>query len=164
MSKPTIYITNFSAKSLHGPGAVWSIMALPAWYHEGAGRVATLMPQISDLQDCKEGRISFEMYRSSFVHELTRLPAGSLRPGKLNACEPRTWQLIRAVADGDTLACACKLEAAAAGRCHRVWAAEALHTSGLWRVILDGRELGAAEPAAPAQMGLFHGAEARSAP
>lgn len=44
------------------------------------------------------------------------------------------------VSDGDTLCCACSRDDAAAGRCHRVWAAAALVRAG-WRVILDGKEL-----------------------
>jgi len=36
--------------------------------------------------------------------------------------------------------CACSRAAAAAGMCHRVWAAEALARAG-WRVVLDGVEV-----------------------
>ncbi len=44
------------------------------------------------------------------------------------------------VPDGATLICACSRQAAAAGRCHRVIAADLLKRAG-WSVVLDGRSL-----------------------
>jgi hypothetical protein len=43
-----------------------------------------------------------------------------------------------ALPDGVTLVCTCAVSEAAAGRCHRVWAAGVLAESG-YRVILDGQ-------------------------
>lgn len=50
------------------------------------------------------------------------------------------WARIGDVPDGATLICACSREAAAAGRCHRVIAADLLKRAG-WAVVLDGRAL-----------------------
>lgn len=50
------------------------------------------------------------------------------------------WTHDGAVPDGATLICACSREAAAAGRCHRVIAADLLKRAG-WTVVLDGRSL-----------------------
>lgn len=61
-----------------------------------------------------------------------------LPPGKLWAV-PDEGPLLR-VADGDSLLCACSREEAAAGRCHRAWAAPVLVAAG-WRVVLDGVEV-----------------------
>ena len=48
------------------------------------------------------------------------------------------WERVGEVPDGATLICACSREAAAAGRCHRVIAADLLKRAG-WSVVLDGR-------------------------
>lgn len=48
------------------------------------------------------------------------------------------WARVGEVPDGATLICACSREAAAAGRCHRVIAADLLKRAG-WSVVLDGR-------------------------
>ncbi|HNC23991.1 MAG TPA: hypothetical protein PLU52_07275 [Opitutaceae bacterium] len=50
------------------------------------------------------------------------------------------WARLGDVPDGATLICACSQEAAAAGRCHRVIAADLLKRAG-WSVVLDGRRL-----------------------
>lgn len=50
------------------------------------------------------------------------------------------WTHTGSVPDGATLICACSREAAAAGRCHRVIAADLLKRAG-WTVVLDGRNL-----------------------
>lgn len=50
------------------------------------------------------------------------------------------WTHTGDVPDGATLICACSREAAAAGRCHRVIAADLLTRAG-WSVVLDGRNL-----------------------
>lgn len=48
------------------------------------------------------------------------------------------WRERGPVPGGATLICACSREAAAAGRCHRVIAADLLKRAG-WSVVLDGR-------------------------
>ena len=50
------------------------------------------------------------------------------------------WARVGEVPDGATLICACSREAAAAGRCHRVIAADLLKRAG-WSVVPDGRIL-----------------------
>ena len=47
---------------------------------------------------------------------------------------------LHQVKDGSTLICACGVEKARDGKCHRVWAGVLLAAHG-WRVVLDGAEL-----------------------
>jgi hypothetical protein len=67
------------------------------------------------------------------------------RPAAANSTTSRIWdgndwERIGPVPGGATLICACSREAAAAGRCHRVIAADLLKRAG-WTVVLDGRSL-----------------------
>lgn len=67
------------------------------------------------------------------------------RPAQAGSTASRTWdgqewERVGEVPDGATLICACSREAAAAGRCHRVIAADMLKRAG-WSVVLDGRLL-----------------------
>lgn len=130
---PTLHVTNFaSRKAPHrGPGRVYGIMAAPRQWEQGDGRVQLLAPELGQLRAIQAGLITVEQYRRRY---LAKLQGRELRPGLL-----LTHNGAR-VADGDTLCCSCSREAAAEGRCHRVWAAERLVWAG-WRVILDGVEL-----------------------
>lgn len=60
--------------------------------------------------------------------------------GILHQWDGSLWVKGMVVPDGATLICACSREAAAAGRCHRVIAADLLKRAG-WTVVLDGRSL-----------------------
>jgi hypothetical protein len=67
------------------------------------------------------------------------------RPAQAGSTTSRTWdgqewERVGEVPDGATLICACSREAAGAGRCHRVIAADMLKRAG-WSVVLDGRNL-----------------------
>ncbi len=110
----------------------------------GDGKVSLLVPSLSALWDIKTRAIGLDEYRERFV---ARLEPAEIGPGSLLADfdDGDEWEGIgsypgRFVADGDTLCCACSRDEAAAGRCHRVWAAEALAAAG-WRVVLDGVEV-----------------------
>lgn len=138
---PTLYLTNWSSRKLHGPGRALTIMAAPRHWEKGAGCVSALLPLLSDLRDVQAGRISADEYRHRFEEHLDACAeAGSLPPGRLLYEVPPFDDIPAPVRDGDTLCCACSRADAAAGRCHRVWAAQALVHAG-WRVVLDGVEV-----------------------
>lgn len=136
-----IYLTNAaSRKPPHrGPGRVWSIMAFPRvnFGEAGEGSAFSLVPDDDHLLALKAGEMTLALYRAHFVEQLLE-GREHLAPGKLHARLPdERWTKV---ADGDTLICCCSRAAAAAGRCHRVWAGEALKEAG-WTVVLDGVEL-----------------------
>ena len=136
---PTIHLTNWSSRKLHGPGRLLTIMAAPRQWERGAGSVPLLEPDIGDLLDVRRGQLTIDDYREHTEGDiLRRLERGALSPGVLSVS--RAADGVGVVVDGDTLCCACSREDAAAGRCHRVWAAPALVRAG-WRVILDGVEV-----------------------
>jgi hypothetical protein len=154
---PTLHVTNWSSwKRLHGPGRAFTMMANPRHWERGKGRVPRLTPMQEWVRDAKAGRLSLDAYRALYDERLVtsgqlapyghirdakgRRPVGSrLAPGELYAVAWGGPNIIM-VGHGDTLCCACSRAKAAAGECHRVWAAEALVRAG-WRVILDGQEL-----------------------
>lgn len=141
--KPTLYITNWSSKALHGLGRKLTIMARPRHWERGAGCCALLVPSEEDLLSVQCGQIDIQEYRRRFEEGLTRpMLSGStsLSPGGLRAAIYRGNIGMSDVQSGDTLLCACSRAAAGRGECHRVWAAAALGAAG-WRVILDGKEL-----------------------
>lgn len=140
---PTLYVTNHSSRTLHGPGRRLTIMAAPRAWEHGDGRVSSLVPALSDLREVQRGQLGFDAYRQRFMAEVE---LSHLRPGTLwidqggeewDGLHPRPNRYVQ---DGDTLCCACSREAAGRGECHRVWAAELLRQAG-WRVVLDGVEL-----------------------
>lgn len=128
---PTIHVTNHSSRALH-KGRVYTIMALPREWEHGEGTVRLLVPKVIDLRAVQSGALTMDAYRERY---LAGLVGADLRPGVL-ATEGGT-----VLADGDTICCSCAKDEAAAGRCHRVWAAEELHAQG-WSVVLDGRLVG----------------------
>lgn len=146
----TIYLTNAASRNppYRGPGHVWSIMAAPRpqYGEAGEGTVNDLVPMLGHLQALKAGEMTLEQYREHYIWELHHL-TGPLGSGHLwasarppNPARPRTVFGWKPVADGDTLICCCSRAEAAKGRCHRVWAAQALAEAG-WEVILDGKPL-----------------------
>ncbi|MFA5801174.1 MAG: hypothetical protein WC911_01725 [Thermoleophilia bacterium] len=129
---PTLYLTNFSSKKLHH-GHVYTIMAKPRTWEHGEGTVSALVPR--RFRDYQQGKITMEDYRADFYCQmLDALAELSLDPGRLATATGRM------VLDGDTLCCTCSKTEAAAGRCHRAWAAPYLVRAG-WTVILDGVEV-----------------------
>lgn len=137
---PTIYVTNWSSRSLFGPGRRLTIMAAPRHWEKGEGYVRYLRPNEADLEAARGGSISAAEYERRYLNGL-RLVWRELKPGALSWIGTRLHRVagLHPVEDGDTLCCACSREAAARGECHRVWAAHALGRSG-WRVVLDGAE------------------------
>jgi hypothetical protein len=143
VSIPTLHITNWSSRKLHGPGRKLTIMAKPRQWEHGDGKVTLLMPAPSWLERVRDGRMPIAEYRSLCEARFAGLtcPGGKvliddpLVPGRLLA---EVGDIVgRPVVDGDTLCCGCSRDEAAAGRCHRVWAAALLAKAG-WRVVLDG--------------------------
>lgn len=133
--KPTIHLTNWSSRKLHGPGRKLSIMARPRAWEHGDGRVAAFVPDARDLAAVRAGTIDVAEYRRRCEALFQRERHW---PGMLVADDQSLG--MDEVRDGDTLLCACSREAAARGECHRVWAAAALARAG-WRVVLDGTEV-----------------------
>lgn len=79
-------------------------------------------------------------YRGSMESRWSRaLRLGLLRPGRLqwSAVRGMGGGLLSEVPDGAALCCSCSAAEAAAGRCHRAWAAPVLRRAG-WSVVLDG--------------------------
>lgn len=152
-TKPTIHVTNWSSRKLHGPGRKFTIMANPRHWEYGVGRVPRLTPLQEWVRDAEAGQLSIDDYRALYAERLMgsallmphglvrdakgRRPVGGrLAPGELYAVA-RDGPNIIMVGHGDTLCCACSRDKAAEGECHRVWAAEALVKAG-WIVVLDG--------------------------
>ena len=95
-----------------------------------------LVPEAEDVIAVKEALITPEEYRSKYLRLVAyrvRRKGQMLTPGGLLAQNPLD---PLPVADGDSLLCACGVETARAGRCHRTWAASLLALAG-WTVILD---------------------------
>lgn len=118
-----------------GHGIHWTIMATPRFHYGevGNGRVKALAPSSTLRSGILSGSLTEAAYRAGYMADLAFAP---IEPGILTATIEDTGMTI-AVRDGDTLTCACSRAAAAAGRCHRVWAAEALALAG-WDCIVDG--------------------------
>lgn len=140
--KPTLYLTNWSSHrtpGCHGRGRKLTIMAAPRKWEKGGGTVVVLTPNVHDLRAVQDQHISGAEYRERFERMVGKLnEAGKLAPGELLTFEG--FGVGELVLDGDTLCCACSRAEAAAGRCHRVWAAKALAAAG-WNIILDGEPL-----------------------
>lgn len=150
-------------KAAVGPGPVFSIMRVPrpAYGEAGEGRVLSLTPTMQLLQDVRDARQTAggpEEEAAAWARYETGLLAlwrpALLPPGRLTYCRPATrlegnarrwdgnvWTPVGPVPEGATLICSCGVEAARAGRCHRVVAARLLAEYG-WRVVLDGVEVG----------------------
>lgn len=151
MDKPTIYVTNWSSRKLHGPGRKWTIMRKPRAWEWGDGRVEALTPDAEDLDAARSGAIGWSEYERGFLESVRVYLAACeetwghthLGPDRNAECETGLHALpsggkagIFTVRDGDTLLCAC-----AKGKpCHRQIAARLLADSN-WRVILDGQEV-----------------------
>lgn len=152
---PTIYLTNFSSRRLHGPGAVYTMMGAPRAFEEGQGRVQVLRPHGADelrlmraaLAERKAGQTgdALARYKRALEARWTH-QAGLLAPGALLVMRPAVFATstviddCRPVEDGDTVCCGCSRDHAGQGLCHRAWAAPFLVRAG-WRVILDGVEV-----------------------
>lgn len=148
--RPTLHLTNWSSRRLHGPGRAFTIMARPRAWEWGAGRIDVLSPlgpmgplmerALKDRRGGEDSWPSLTRYYIAFTaHLADALAAGdisalSMLAVNANGCDVATIQ------DGDTLCCACSVAESRAGRCHRAWAAPFLVRAG-WRVVLDGVEV-----------------------
>lgn len=116
-------------------------MARPRHWEMGEGAVDALVPMYEDFDLYKRGELTLVGYRELYLARsyLLEHPLQELAPGRLRATMyvPALWKDIE---DGDTLLCCCSKADAAAGKCHRVWAAELLRKAG-WTPIVDGREM-----------------------
>jgi hypothetical protein len=160
----TLHVTNFASRGRHGPGPLLHIMAAPPAFvlAHAAGRAPALIPQGREqdlmrdlLRRRQRGEIlptddpALTAYRATYTARLRAIaalprPEGWLPrwPAYTTAnCPPQGL----ALPDGATLVCTCAVSEAAAGRCHRVWAAAVLAEAG-YRVILDGQPLTHQEP------------------
>jgi hypothetical protein len=132
-------------------------MATAPAYMRGfiAGRVPALIPHGSE-QDLMRALVrrrqrrevipaddpALSAYRTTYTARLRALAALPAAEGWLprwpvyvkSGCPPQGL----ALPDGATLVCTCATAEAAAGRCHRVWAAAVLAEAG-YAVILDGQ-------------------------
>ena len=146
--KPTLWISNFASHrtpGMHGPGHVYTIMARPRRWEHGAGRVSAFVPPDPDelvrvIAARRQGLTDLVgAYREGVIRAwaLNYEDYGHA-PGELLAyCADG---VEAPVLDGATLCCACSVDEARAGRCHRAWAAPFLERAG-WRVVLDGVEV-----------------------
>ena len=143
----SIFLSQWNATRLHGPGPKLTIMSRPREWEHGAGFVPYLTPPRALFDAVFAGEIGMDAYRWRYERLIalrTLLQPGILEFNPGRRSEDRDAMLGRGtpVLDGATLCCACSIADADAGRCHRAWAAEALHAAG-WRVFVDGRDLGA---------------------
>lgn len=143
-----------------GPGLVLSIMRWPRrdLGEAGAGRVLAFTPPRGlalpairakkgaglDVDGAAEAWRGYEeALRWIWSKTEDRFAPGVLSYGELVdrdglPWDGERWRSLGVVPDGATLVCACSRAAAAAGRCHRVIAADFLRRAG-WSVVLDGR-------------------------
>lgn len=156
----TIYLSNWSSHATpgaHGPGPKFTIMAKPRAWEKGAGCVFPLTP-LGPLVHLMEAALrerstgnntAFRRYRAEFERFLEEerkeglldpekmwwIRSESVTPAGILTAPPEHFGLVP---DGATLCCACSVEAARVGNCHRAFVAPALHRAG-WEVVLDGR-------------------------
>lgn len=144
--RPTLYVTNWSSRKLHGPypGRKWTIMARPRKWEHGEGGILVLTPSPHDLTEglmlralsdrgSEREAASMRVYREA-MEQRWEQAADLLRPGGLVALDGDGWRHL--VGDRDSLLCAC----ARSAECHRRWAVPFLRRAG-WRVVLDGEEV-----------------------
>ena len=148
-----------------GSGPAYSIMRHPREFEQGAGRVLALTPPSRLAKPAIEAKHAYDLGDDLAADAWREYEAGlrsvwerpdhraRLAPGLLTWGRPallveddgtqvQTWDGERwvrggRVEPGATLFCACSREAAQAGRCHRVVAAQLLASVG-WDVVLDG--------------------------
>lgn len=152
--RPTLHVTNWSRRDLHGPGRAFTIAPRPSASERGSGHVQLLSvatPHELRLMAAVEARAEAtgdldptdEVVRNLRRALEARWGAlrqrGALRPGELSAPthDPSVSTPLR---DGDTLCCSCPVWRAQHSLCLRQWLAPVLVAAG-WRVIRDGKEV-----------------------
>ena len=128
-------------------GRAYRIMAYARTFELGDGCVAMLAPSTPEelsllriivrrrraFQDCAEEAAAYR----ALLEARWLAGLGAVAPGQLLVASP-TPTGADLVGSGDALCCACSAADAAAGRCHRAWAAPLLARVG-WTVFLDGQ-------------------------
>ena len=145
---PTIYLTNVSKVSQHGPGRRLSAMAIPVVSaHHGEGKVPSAMPQPDTLRAVQKGWITADEYRDRCTHRFAAFAnVGRYAPGALLVVIPASKSADgRAhdtpVTDGDTLFCSCACPDSPRRKypfCHLELLAPFLAAAG-WTVVLYGQ-------------------------
>lgn len=144
--QPTLHLTNWSSRKLHGPGHKLTIMAQPRTWEHGDGYVPVAVPTGTLLHTMRAALIERNAGRSEGAAEryqaaFEKFWRGAefndlLRPRNLGWAHTGVLGATEEVRDGDTLCCAC----ARGAPCHRRWFAPFLVRAG-WRVVLDGVEV-----------------------
>lgn len=130
MRRPSIYLSNWSSPTHHGPGRKLSGMALPRAWERGDGRVRMVAPDPDLLRAVKAGTLPIRDYLRAYEKRIAPL---DLHPEKL------VLEDGSPVLDGDSVLCACAARRpdplATRHPCHLEVLAPRLATSG-WRVVL----------------------------
>ena len=152
---PTLYLTNVSKRSQHGPGRRLSAMALPKVpSHHGDGKVPNAMPNADALRAVQKEWITEDEYRDRCVNRFGVFASiGRYAPGNLRAVIPASKSADgRAydspVADSDTLFCSCACPDSPLRKhsfCHLELLAPFLVAAG-WDVVLYGKPFNPTNP------------------
>jgi hypothetical protein len=147
MTRPTLYLTNWSSRKLHGPGRKLCAMARPRHFERGDGRLDQCAPKAEWLRAVQNDRLSLGRYRKLCEEWFgTFRLLGSYNPGALSFKTPTVNPTgMRPVEDGDTLYCACARPDSPKRThpCHLELLAPFLVRAG-WDVVLHGRWLSSA--------------------
>lgn len=154
---PVLSIMRFPRDEM-GEAGVGRVLALTPPQRLAAPAIAAKKAADARTDDAKADGIAArwrayeEALRATWEPRLEKMAPGSLaygrsvgerRPSPLSLVQfwdGAEWEYLDKIPDGATLICACSRQAAAAGRCHRVIAADLLKRAG-WSVVLDGRSL-----------------------
>lgn len=147
MTRPTLYLTNWSSRSLHGPGRKLCAMAAPRRWERGYGGIYCCSPTMKALRevqrtwDLAEYRFACESWFRSFRGEDDRM-----RPGEL-VCFYWGREGTGPVNDGDSLLCACARPGSPKRThpCHLELLTPFLVRAG-WDVVLHGRRVTSGGP------------------
>ena len=145
MTRPTLYLTNWSSRWMHAPGRRLCAMAAPRRWERGHGTVHAAAPTESALR-LVQLTGDFAGYRL-IIEDWFRMlfDAGRLRPQQAESSvylRIGDMQTGSAVVDGDNLLCACARPGSPARKhpCHLELLAPYLVRAG-WDVVLHGRRI-----------------------
>ncbi|MFH1570992.1 MAG: hypothetical protein ABIL09_23570 [Gemmatimonadota bacterium] len=139
-----LHVTNWGSRAQHGPGRRLCAMARPRAWEHGDGTCNVARPPESAFLAWRNGQ-DLDAYRARVLEWWSGLEeAGKFEPGRLRCILPRPDGRHDnvAVADGDTLLCACPRPDSPRRThpCHLEWLAPYLVRAG-WGVILYGSEV-----------------------
>lgn len=132
MTRPTLYLTNWSSSALHGLGCKLCAMAKPRRWEQGVGRVFAATPPPHLVSGALDGSVSIGDYRAACEAIWAE---NDYRPGHLRADG-------MGVLDGDSLLCACARPGSPKRThpCHLELLAPYLVRAG-WDVVLHGQRI-----------------------